>query len=318
MVQKMSLIDNISIKSEKKWPGKFTYSFKEYKGYVGTIAVITCKYHGRFENTLHNHFKSIHGCNQCANESSAKKLKLSNEEFIRKAVAVHGNKYDYSLVVYKNDRTRVKIKCKKHKEIFLQSPHKHLSGQSCPKCAMEKQSADRMYSKEEYILSCKKAHPANAYDYSNANYIGSKKHIDLKCNKCSGTFSVLAVNHRKGQGCPKCASSKGESAIMSFLDEYNISYEKEKSFPNLKDKGLLRYDFFIPTMNILIEFDGIQHYKPIKFNGMDEEKALQKHKEVIKRDNLKNKYAIENGFLLKRIGYKQIENVDIILKKLFF
>ena len=65
----------------------------------------------------------------------------TTQEFIEKAREVHGNKYDYSKVDYKNASTKVCIICPEHGE-FWQLPYKHLSGQNCPKCARMKSSAN--------------------------------------------------------------------------------------------------------------------------------------------------------------------------------
>ena len=61
--------------------------------------------------------------------------KLTREEFIDKARAIHGDKYDYSKVVYKNSNTHVCIICPIHGE-FMQKPILHLIGQGCPKCGL--------------------------------------------------------------------------------------------------------------------------------------------------------------------------------------
>ena len=62
--------------------------------------------------------------------------KLTTEEFIAKAKAVHGNRYDYSKVVYVNTQTKVCIICKEHGE-FWQKPKNHLCGNGCVKCSKE-------------------------------------------------------------------------------------------------------------------------------------------------------------------------------------
>ena len=68
--------------------------------------------------------------------------KLTTEEFIAKAKAVHGNRYDYSKVEYVNSKTKVCIVCKEHGD-FWQSPIKHLHGQKCAKCAFDETAEHR-------------------------------------------------------------------------------------------------------------------------------------------------------------------------------
>ena len=57
--------------------------------------------------------------------------KLTTKQFIEKAKLVHGDKYDYSLVEYKNSKTKVKIKCNTCNNIFNQTPNDHLSKKGC-------------------------------------------------------------------------------------------------------------------------------------------------------------------------------------------
>ena len=80
------------------------------------------------------------GCPNCAKNKRMDKL-----EFIKRAILVHGNKYDYSLVLYKNIKTKINIICKKH-GIFSQSPEKHLLGHSCPKCIIVSKGAENIAS----------------------------------------------------------------------------------------------------------------------------------------------------------------------------
>ena len=115
------------IKEAKQIHGeKYDYSKVEYKG-THSKACIICPVHGEFWQTPRKHLDG-NGCPMCYGNK-----KLTTEEFIEKAKSVHGDKYDYSMSVYKNSRTSLKIICPKHGE-FMQIPHSHLSGQGCPCC----------------------------------------------------------------------------------------------------------------------------------------------------------------------------------------
>ena len=76
--------------------------------------------------------------------------KLTTEEFIAKAKAVHGDRYDYSKVEYMGIKTKVSIVCKEHGE-FLQSPQKHLAGQGCIKCHRKAMAKRYSLGKEKFI-----------------------------------------------------------------------------------------------------------------------------------------------------------------------
>ena len=64
-------------------------------------------------------------------------VKKTLDEVIKLFIKRHNNKYDYSKVEYVNSSTKVCIICPEHGE-FWQTPHKHLSGQGCPKCGGKK------------------------------------------------------------------------------------------------------------------------------------------------------------------------------------
>jgi len=97
------------------------------------LVIIICPIHGEFLQKPHNHISGC-GCPKCG--GSLVKL---DSEFINQSNIIHNNKYDYSLVNYKNNKTKVKIICKLH-GIFEQTPDKHLQGNSCPKCNLKSQS----------------------------------------------------------------------------------------------------------------------------------------------------------------------------------
>ena len=102
--------------------------------------------------------------------------------------------------------------------------------------------------------------------------------------------------------------SSGHRAIKEWLDYNKIYYYEEKTFPDLIDKGSLRFDFYIPSINMCIEFDGEQHFKPVgHWGGDDAFKAIQK------RDKIKDDYCIDNGINLIRIQYTNEIKIDTIL-----
>ena len=139
--------------------------------------------------------------------------KKTTEEFIKDARKKHGNKYDYSKVVYVNNRTKVCIICPEHGE-FWQVPFSHLQGQGCPKCRNEATGERFRSSKEDFIKKAREKH-GDKYDYSKVDYVGVLKKVCIICPK-HGEFWQEANNHLRGQGCPKCNGDKiRERQILS-------------------------------------------------------------------------------------------------------
>ena len=223
------------------------------------------------------------------------------EKFIEQSKSLHKNKFNYDLVVYKNNKIKVKIVCPEHGE-FLQRPNDHLSGYGCKKCQYDK-LANNVYSNEKFIILAKEKHD-NKYDYSQVNYTHSENKIEIICKK-HGVFKQTPHNHLNGNGCPNCRGSKGESIINKVLIENNIKFEIEVTFNDLKDKSNLYYDFYLPKYKLFIEFHGIQHTKPVDyFGGKDEFDKLRK------RDIIKYNYAVKNGYLLLTIWNPNINTFE--------
>ena len=84
-----------------------------------------------------------------------------------------------------------------------------------------------------------------------------------------GEFKVTPSNHRFGKGCPKCNSSKGELLTGKLLTIQNINYVSQKTYPDCKGiyNKNLRFDFYLPDYNILIEYNGMQHYIAVEYWG---------------------------------------------------
>ena len=222
------------------------------------------------------------------------------ENFIKKASERHKYKYDYSKVEYINVHTKVCIICPEHGE-FLITPNNHLRGHGCPKCAGCNKSNN-----DTFVTMAKEIH-GDKYDYSKVEYVNYETKVCIICPE-HGEFWQTPHGHLNGQGCPYCKNSYLENEISILLKENKIIYEQEKTFEWLRDKGRLYLDFYLPDYNILIEYNGQQHFK-ISF-GQDENKLI-KQKEYGK---IKNEWCIKNNITLIRIPYyKKFSNLEELL-----
>ncbi len=129
-------------KSKNVHGDKYDYSKVNYINNRTKVCII-CPEHGEFLQTPHDHL-SGYGCKKCGIESMLKHQRLTNDEFIKRSITIHGDKYNYSKLEYINYETPVCITCPTHGD-FWQTPHSHLNGVDCPYCANEK------YAKEEKL-----------------------------------------------------------------------------------------------------------------------------------------------------------------------
>ena len=188
------------IQEAKKVHGsKYDYSKVEFVNYRTRVTII-CPVHGDFTQSPTSHLQGS-GCPKCGNDRTA--LRMSNEGFINKAKAVHGDKYDYSKVQYVYNKTEVCIICREHGE-FWQKPVLHLSGSGCPICAGRKKMRTI-----DFIKRAKQVH-GDKYDYSKAEYKGNAEKICIICPE-HGEFWQRASAHLKGKGCETCGKIKSHS-----------------------------------------------------------------------------------------------------------
>ncbi len=116
----------------------------------------------------------------------------------------------------------------------------------------------------------------------------------------------------QGRTCMKCSkrTSKQEREILNILNKKHIKFVHQKKFAGCKDKKLLSYDFYIPSKNLLIEYNGKQHYEPIEAFGGENQLHVQRH-----HDWLKRKFARDNHISLLVISYKDDKNIERILEE---
>lgn len=271
------------------------YDYSQVKYVKNILPVkIVCKHHGVFEQSPHNHLKG-RGCKFCANN-----VNITTNEFIDRAKKIHGDKYDYSLVKYTTNRDAVQLICKVH-GIFFVLPTNHLKGVECELCAVEMRAFNQRLSLSEFIYRSNIAHN-KFYNYDKVIMQNTKIKVVISCPK-HGDFNQIPETHMKGVGCPKCRMSKGELEIIKQLESNNIVYEYQKRFHDCKHKSYLVFDFYIPSKNVCIEFDGQQHHTAVPYFGGH----VELEKRVI-RDNIKNKYCDTNNIRLIRV--KDIKKVS--------
>lgn len=297
--------DEFINKAKLKHGDKYDYLKSEYvNGKIKTI--IICPEHGEFLQTPEAHLFG-NGCNKCAIEYRKEAIKSTSKNFIENAKKVHGNKYDYSKLIYKSAKDKVKIICPIHGE-FSQIPNDHLNGSNCPECAKLNNAKIRNKNTEYFIKKAKLKH-GNKYDYSKVNYQNNRTKVCVICPK-HGEFWQKANSHTNGQGCPICNESSGENTIRRYLENYQIGFIKNYKFNDCINKRKLPFDFYIPNYNICIEYDGIQHYESVKYFG-----GIKRFEELKIKDKIKTQYCIDNNITLIRIPYTEFNSIENILKQ---
>ena len=290
----------------------FTYDHCEYKG-SGEKVIITCPYHGDFEQKACNHLNG-YNCPKCSKEGITHKItpnqkinastkKITQEEFIRRATEMYGDVYDFSKSVYVKSCDKVVVTCRKHGDFEI-TPNHLFGGRGCPQCGGNKRMTTKDFIRKAHAVHGEK------FKYDKTDYRSTHENVVITCPK-HGDFEQAPSNHLSGQGCPICNQSKLESEIMEFLKSHGMVFEPQKAFEWM---GRMRLDFYLPDYNTGIECQGVQHFDADAYYG-DEK--------IFERDKTKRELCESHGVRLvyfSNLGieypYKVFENKEELLKEI--
>lgn len=132
-------------------------------------------------------------------------------------------------------------------------------------------------------------------------FIDMATKVELLHLECGNTYKVKPSRFYVGRRCPYCfnkGNSKGERIIEKVLNSYGIKYVEQATFEGMVNIKPLYYDFLIEDKDLIIEYQGLQHYKPVEFLG-----GFNKFKSQVKRDRIKLQFAINNGYKLIEVPY---------------
>jgi hypothetical protein len=257
-----------------------------------------CSICGYIWNTTTNSILRGTGCNKCCIERASKRYKHSKELFIERANIVHDNFYCYENFVYKTARIPGEIICPQHGP-FYQTADNHINKkQKCPHCSKENLSLQFKLSKDEFIKRSNIIHN-NLYLYTDVEYKNFTTKIIIIC-PIHGKFEQTAGNHLSGRGCSLCnMSGANETLIYNLLLNNNIYFKHNYDIRNInKGYDYRKVDFYIPDFNLIIEYNGEQHYQPVRFGNISQLEAEQQFDRQKQRDLYVNSICKLNNIKL--------------------
>jgi len=247
-------------------------------------------------------------CPKCAVKIRSKKEAKTGKQYVAEVYKLVGNEYTVS-GTYTNWKTKMTFTHNLCGNVFKMEANSFLQGRRCPICQHVVEVRKRTKTDEDF---CKDVATKFGNEYKViGTYKNNNTKITVKHVTCGNIWKIKPANLLSGYGCPLCKQSKGEIYIKQSLDQLGIPYTTQKTFNNLVDKRKLSYDFYLPELNILIEYQGIQHYRVSDFFGGKQKLIKQK-----KHDAMKRSYALTNGYLLLEIKYTNdtFDKVNNILK----
>ena len=244
-----------------------------------------------------------HGCNRC-NRLIHKTTESFMEEMKNSGVNIT------PLEEYINAQTPILFRCDDCGKEWYVRPSDLSHGARCPHCKHNNKFAAKRAELVEYM---------DRFDPTIevlGEYKGRHNHIKCRCRICGNEWNSTPGNLMGGCGCPACKSSAGERRIRAYLMGHGVMYVQEYRFKDCRDEHVLPFDFYIPHMNMVVEYDGEQHYRPVKFAGTNDNGGTVRYLKTLRRDAIKNKYCADHDIKLVRIPYTEYDEIDEILNEL--
>lgn len=285
------------------------YTFLEK--YVNTDTNLKVKHNscGHEYSVKPRDFLTGNRCPIHRNERISKAVTKNHQHFLKRlGDSIHD---EYSLLgEYVNSREKIKVAHLPCGTEYFVSPQHLLNGRGCPSCKGLK-IGKKLRKTHEQFLSDLGSYWFEEYELL-STYTKQKGKVNVLHKKCNRVYSSSADSILSGSGCSFCKISRGEKEVAKFLTENNIDFDIQQTFPDCVYKEKLSYDFSIKTKEkivALIEYQGVQHYKPSAFFG-----GLETYNKQVIRDKIKKDYAKSKNIPLLEIRYD--ENVNEVLSKL--
>ncbi|WNF07264.1 hypothetical protein [Brevibacillus borstelensis] len=263
--------------------------------------------------TLHN-FKNSCGCSYCAEIQRRASKKKTTEQFKADLYQLRGDEFSVVSDYVRADRP-ITIKHNICGKEFDSTPTHMLdkTRKCCPFCAHISRAESKALTNEQFL---ERLHEKWGNEYTPLDeYKRNNIKIRLKHNICGHVYKVVPSSVLLGYGCPKCCllDSKACKRIEDFLIKSGFDFAREFKIQECRNRYPLPFDFAVLNKDkiiLLIEYDGEQHFKPIKFFGGEKDFEIRK-----KRDKIKEDYCKSNNLRLLRINYTQENEIEKILER---
>lgn len=277
---------------------------------MGEKVHVRCNYCGKEFDAIAMNLVNGSMCDPCSRKIRGINRRLSQDEFEQKALQQNPN---IKIVSKYNGYSKpIKCICLRCGDEFESTPDLILksSGRGCVRCSMEIKNDLAAKDHDIFVFELKAIQP-------HINILGTyhraHEKIECQCTECGEIWMQEPTLLLRGYGCPKCKMSTGEKAIMLWLEQHNINYVRTKKFDGLygsSGRQLVSYDFYLPELKALIEFQGIQHYEPVDCFG-----GKERYDRQVINDKIKKEYAASRGYQLIEIRYDEdvFEKLNTVL-----
>lgn len=279
----------------KKHGSYYDYSKFDLSNKICNKVIIICPNHGEF---LQNHLDHINsGCSKCA----LQKQRIKKSKFLIKDLnhlnQVTNYQFDFSKSIFKNNSSRLYVKCKKHDLVFYNTAYHIARGAGCSQCKKDKISIKKRLTIEQFIHRANAKHN-NRYDYSNVEYKNLLYPVSITCPE-HGEFKQKPREHLAGSGCQECANNRVSKISQHWLNSLNLS-TLIKEHIIIDNIQWYKVDGYDPETNIVYEFYGdYWHGNPDIFKDNDINPSVGFTFGELYERTIKREQALKNlGFTL--------------------
>ena len=292
---------------------KGEYSFLD--AYKDARTKITCRHNkcGNVWKISPDNFFRGKRCPECQARLNASKRRNSLKR-VKELIREKGEGDFIYLSGYVNSKSKVKLKHLKCGQTVTKPFATIYSGIACNCETADRNIVDFKSTGDR--IQCKADFQRYIDKYNTGEYViigkytKSTQPILLKHVECGNLTEISPHNFKNGVRCKKCNEYRGERRVKEFLLSKGVFFEEQVRFDDCRYKKPLPFDFYLPTMNTLIEFDGEQHDRPVERWGGAKAFKIQK-----KRDEIKNNYCKSKSITLIRIKY--YDDIETKLEQLF-
>lgn len=250
----------------------------------------------------HTSYKSLKNlqdcptCNTCKQEKKRLNIYLDFKEHLEK----EGYKINSPLKELLTKKTKMNITCPNGHSYDVSYEKFVQQNRRCGKCCNNQKFDDE---EVKNILN------KYGFEWLGGVYKNTSSKLTVGCENGHIYNTSLATVQRYGH-CKYCYGYKGERRIAEVLNQANINVETQKTFKDCKDKKPLPFDFYLPDYNLIIEYDGEQHFD-IKHSFSGEDGFVN----TIIHDAIKNQYCEDNNINILRIPYWEFDNIEELIKE---
>ena len=237
------------------------------------------------------------GCLECARDSFVGGRLKSNDTFKSEFDSLSKGEYEL-LSKYKNDNSKVKVKHNRCGDVYEVAVGAFLQGRGCHRCSIEERAINQTWT-QDFFEELVKKDGDNEYEVV-GKYVNSQIGITIRHLSCNHIYKVRPSDFVSGKRCPRCKASHGEKKIERWLKSEGCEFETQFRFDDCRVERPLPFDFAIFKRNkvIVIEYQGIQHYKAVSIFG-----GIDGYNKRVMYDNVKRNYCKNNHIELIEIPY---------------